>query len=90
MDVNPNCKQQSQKKKDIFNVVLFTPLFFIFTVVFMQSSPILSMEPDCGYLFSVCWSPSRPLVFAVGTAIGHVLVYDLKVSLTTRRARDGH
>lgn len=89
VDVNPNCKQQSQKE-DICNIVLFTPSSVSLLYIFMQSSPILSMEPDSGYLFSVCWSPSRPLVFAVGTATGHVLVYDLKVTLTTRHARDGH
>ena len=38
------------------------------------------MEPGCGYLFSVCWSVSRPLVFAIGTGQGQVLLYDLKVS----------
>ena len=38
------------------------------------------MEPECGYLFSICWSASRPLVFAVGTAAGSILIYDLKVS----------
>ena len=44
-----------------------------------QSSPLLSVEPDCGYLFSVQWSPSRPLVFAAGSADGHLLLYDLTV-----------
>ena len=37
------------------------------------------MEPGQGYLFAVSWSTSRPLVFAVGTADGQVLLYDLKV-----------
>ena len=40
------------------------------------------MEPDCGYLFSVQWSATRPLVFAVGSADGHVIIYDLKVGNT--------
>ena len=49
------------------------------------------MEPDCGYLFSVCWSASRPLVFALGTATGHILLYDLKVFLSFfNSARDDH
>jgi WD40 repeat protein len=46
----------------------------------LDSSPLLAVEPDCGYLFSVQWSPSRPLVFAVGSADGHLLLYDLTVS----------
>ena len=44
-----------------------------------QASPVLSIEPGCGYLFSVCWSVTRPLVFALGTGNGELLVYDLKV-----------
>lgn len=50
--------------------------------LFIQSTPILLVEPGCGYLFSVCWSLSRPLVFAVGTGDGHVLIYDLKVCIS--------
>jgi WD40 repeat protein len=46
----------------------------------LDSSPLLCMEPDCGYLFSVQWSPTRPLVFAVGSADGHVIIYDLQAS----------
>ncbi len=40
---------------------------------------MLSLEPGYGYLFSVCWSVTRPLVFAVGTGDGQLLIYDLKV-----------
>ena len=40
---------------------------------------MLSIEPGCGYLFSVRWSVTRPLVFAVGTGDGQLLIYDLKV-----------
>eukprot|EP00731_Ephydatia_muelleri_P020500 Em0013g227a len=46
----------------------------------LDASPLLSVEPGQGYLFAVSWSTSRPLVFAVGTADGQVLLYDLKVS----------
>ena len=49
-------------------------------VISLQSAPLLSVEPTAGYLFSICWSPTRPLVFAMGTGDGHVLIYDLKVS----------
>lgn len=46
----------------------------------IDSAPLLLVEPSAGYLFSVCWSPTRPLVFAMGTGDGHVLIYDLKGS----------
>ena len=45
-----------------------------------QPNPLLSLEPGAGYLFSVCWSVSNPLVFTVGTGDGQVLFYDIKVS----------
>ncbi len=44
---------------------------------------MLLLEPGCGYLFSVCWSVTRPLVFAVGTGDGQLLIYDLKVRTNT-------
>lgn len=46
----------------------------------LDASPVLSIEPGCGYLFSVHWSMTRPLVFALGTGNGELLVYDLKTS----------
>ncbi|XP_064382625.1 cytoplasmic dynein 2 intermediate chain 2-like [Halichondria panicea] len=46
----------------------------------LDASPVLSIEPGCGYLFSVRWSVTRPLVFAVGTGDGQLLIYDLKSS----------
>ena len=50
-------------------------IFFV-----LQSSLLLLIEPGKGYLFSVAWSPSRPLVIALGTAQGDLLMYDLQVS----------
>lgn len=51
---------------------------------FLQSQPLLVLEPQAGYLFDVQWSPTRPLVFAVAAANGTVLIYDL---LTSNAAR---
>ena len=48
-----------------------------------QSSPLLSVEPSGGYLFSLQWSPTRPLVFALATADGQVVLYDLKVGISS-------
>ena len=50
------------------------------TFFVLQSSLLLLIEPGKGYLFSVTWSPSRPLVIALGTAQGDLLMYDLQVS----------
>ena len=52
----------------------------IINSIFYQSTPLLLLEPDKGYLFSVSWSPSRPLVMALGTAQGQLLMYDFQVS----------
>ena len=49
-------------------------------VYVLQARPLLSADPDHGYLFGVQWSPARPLVCALGTADGHILLYDLLVS----------
>ena len=51
------------------------------TFFVLQSSPLLLIEPGKGYLFSVAWSPSRPLVITLGTAQGDLLMYDLQVSI---------
>ena len=45
--------------------------------------PILEIEAGEGYLYSARWSPIRPMVFAVTTESGKVLVYDLKKNKTT-------
>ena len=50
------------------------------TFFVLQSSLLLLIEPGKGYLFSVAWSPSRPLVIALGTAQGDLLMYDIQVS----------
>ena len=41
--------------------------------------PSLTIEPSCGYLYSVRWSYTRPVVFAVTCGNGKILLYDLKV-----------
>jgi WD repeat-containing protein 34 len=38
------------------------------------------MEPSGSYLFSVKWSPARPLVFAVSDGKGKIHIYDLGVN----------
>ena len=38
---------------------------------------MLTIEPGKGYLFSACWSPVCPTVFAAVTESGHLLLYDL-------------
>ncbi|XP_033633325.1 WD repeat-containing protein 34-like [Asterias rubens] len=49
----------------------------------LESKSIISIEPSSGYLFSARWSPVRPLVFAVTTGEGKLLIYDLKSSRIT-------
>lgn len=46
----------------------------------LQSKPALTIEPSTGYLYSVRWSYTRPVVFAVASANGKVLLYDLKTN----------
>ncbi|XP_071947701.1 cytoplasmic dynein 2 intermediate chain 2-like isoform X2 [Antedon mediterranea] len=46
----------------------------------LESHPVMVCEPGDSYLFSARWSPVRPLVFAVGTGEGRLLVFDLKKS----------
>lgn len=43
----------------------------------LQTTSLLSMCPDSGYLYSIDWSPTRPCVFACGSHKGSVLLYDL-------------
>jgi len=40
--------------------------------------PLLTLEPSAGYLYSASWSPVRPMVVAVATGNGHLIIYDLK------------
>ena len=42
--------------------------------------PLLTLEPGAGYLYSAKWSPVQPLVVAIATESGQLLVYDLKQS----------
>ena len=43
-----------------------------------QAHPIVTLEPNAGYLYSASWSPVRPLVIAIATASGKLFLYDLK------------
>ncbi|KAF6028805.1 WDR34 [Bugula neritina] len=49
----------------------------------LQTQPVMVIEPASGYLYTVRWSPTKPLVFAVTTQDGRALIYDLKKSQTT-------
>eukprot|EP00117_Sycon_ciliatum_P033735 scpid41299/ scgid6082/ WD repeat-containing protein 34 len=46
----------------------------------LQNRPLFSADAGHGYLYSIRWSPVRPLVCAVGSADGHLLLYDFKSS----------
>ncbi|XP_022080790.1 WD repeat-containing protein 34-like [Acanthaster planci] len=46
----------------------------------LESRSIISLEPSAGYLFCARWSPIRPLVLAVASSEGKLLIYDLKTS----------
>ncbi|XP_051893128.1 WD repeat-containing protein 34 [Pristis pectinata] len=43
----------------------------------LQAKPILSLQLSQTYIFGVCWSSVRPLVFAAATGEGTVLIFDL-------------
>jgi len=45
---------------------------------FLQTQPVVTLEPNAGYLYAASWSPTRPLVIAVATGSGKLLMYDLK------------
>lgn len=47
----------------------------------VQSKPLLTLESGSDYLFSLVWSPARPLVFAVSDGSGSIRVYDLQSSM---------
>jgi len=46
----------------------------------LQQTPLLVIEPGCGYLHSVQWSPTRPSVVTASTEDGRLLFFDLKES----------
>jgi WD40 repeat protein len=58
-----------------------------------QTKPLLTLEALGGgggggtgsntYLYSLAWSPARPLLLAVGTSDGRALLYDLQGSMLT-------
>ncbi|KAM4662646.1 cytoplasmic dynein 2 intermediate chain 2 [Discoglossus pictus] len=46
----------------------------------LQTKPLLSLQLSQKYLFSVRWSPVRPLVFAAASGEGEILLFDLSKS----------
>ena len=44
-----------------------------------QQASHLSLEPSLSYAYSLAWSPSKPLVLAVGSGAGKIFVYNLAV-----------
>ena len=44
----------------------------------MQTQPLVTLEPNAGYLYATSWSPSRPLVIAMATGSGKLCMYDMK------------
>uniref|UniRef100_A0A7S3EYX0 Uncharacterized protein n=1 Tax=Haptolina ericina TaxID=156174 RepID=A0A7S3EYX0_9EUKA len=46
----------------------------------IQNRPVHVTEPCASSIFSVDWSPSRPMVFAAGAADGNLYIYDMKRS----------
>lgn len=46
----------------------------------LDRKPILQLEPTAVSLFSLCWSPVRPMVLAAGSGDGRVFFYDLAAS----------
>ncbi|KAM6243786.1 cytoplasmic dynein 2 intermediate chain 2 [Porphyrio hochstetteri] len=46
----------------------------------LQPQPLISLQLSKKYLFCVCWSPVRPLVFAAASGEGDVLLFDLEKS----------
>lgn len=49
----------------------------------LRPKALLYLEPGPHSLMDVAWSPARPLVFAVGDAMGKVYVYDLLENMIT-------
>mmetsp|Transcript_22897 Transcript_22897/g.45280 ORF Transcript_22897/g.45280 Transcript_22897/m.45280 type:complete len:563 (-) Transcript_22897:83-1771(-) len=47
----------------------------------LKPKPLMYLEPTASYLFDVCWSPSRPLVFAAADSEGKIHVFDLKENM---------
>ncbi|XP_010226391.1 PREDICTED: WD repeat-containing protein 34 [Tinamus guttatus] len=46
----------------------------------LQAQPLISVQLSKKYLFCVCWSPVRPLVFAAASGEGEVQLFDLEKS----------
>jgi len=45
--------------------------------IHVQTQPVVTLEPNSGYLYAASWSPTRPLVIAIATGSGKLLLYDL-------------
>lgn len=61
--------------KALYRNVVLNCIKFEFS---LQAEPLITLEPGHGYLYGARWSPARPLVFALASEEGSVLVYDLK------------
>eukprot|EP00039_Didymoeca_costata_P028878 m.22396 g.22396 ORF g.22396 m.22396 type:complete len:503 (-) comp7396_c0_seq1:30-1538(-) len=48
----------------------------------IEVAPLYIFETEMGYLFDVCWSTSRPMVFYTSTSQGKIIIYDLHQSKT--------
>ncbi|KAM9326699.1 cytoplasmic dynein 2 intermediate chain 2 [Gastrophryne carolinensis] len=60
----------------------------------LQAKPLTSLQLSHNYLFSIRWSPVRPLVFAAGSGEGDLLLFDLgkspqKPSLSIKQTDSG-
>ncbi|KAM4695821.1 cytoplasmic dynein 2 intermediate chain 2 [Rhinophrynus dorsalis] len=60
----------------------------------LQAKPIVSFQLSQKYIFSIRWSPVRPLVFAAASGEGNLLLFDLakssqKPSLCIEQATNG-
>lgn len=44
----------------------------------LQMQPVVTLEPNAGYLHAASWSPVRPVVIAMATGSGQLYIYDLK------------
>jgi len=60
------------------NATLMPSLMITRYSVFLQTQPVVTLEPNAGYLYAASWSPTRPLVIAVATGSGKLFLYDLK------------